>query len=317
MKKKICLVLFLILLFIILGGCTCFYIYKVDSNISLIIEHGNTYNPSIEELVDIPNSRLISIDDFKLDGNIENEESKNYPATGEYEIKIYYKNKILIQKVVINDTIAPEITIKDIIEVPFNTDLSTYSFDELVNVSDLSEVNDYKINLDNVNTAISGEYVAKIMVDDIYSNKSEKDFKIIVQEEAAKDIISNSNDTQIGEKKDTNTNDNVSKTKSNEEISKQTKPSKPKSDNTNKNQPTKSENTEENSKDIVKCGHNKDNSYSTFDEALAEYKKEEALWDYKWKYENLSDEEYYKNRPKSHEEFRCAFCNRWIITITK
>lgn len=329
MKKKICLLLLFLLLFIfILGGFTLFYAYKIDSKISLkedniTIEYGNTYNPTIEELIDYPNSKFISIDDFKLDNNIENEEGKSYPATGEYEIKVYYKDKIFIQKVFIIDTVAPEISMINVIEIPYNTDLSTYNFNELVKVSDLSEVNDYKINFDNVNSAISGEYVAKIMVDDVYSNKSEKEFKIKVQEKQEESIIKTSNNTQTNEintkeiKNNPTKNNNSKKetsvqvstqtnTKTNTQMNEQTNTKANTETNTQVN--TKKEETKQEVQQVtpVRCTNNNNHAlevgnsekwFNSKDEAIAVYKEKRSYWGDLWTKYQIDDDTYYKNCP--------------------
>ena len=45
--------------------------------------------------------------------------------------------------------------------------------------------NSQNIDYSNVNSNLSGEYAAKVIIEDIYSNKSEKEFKIIVNEKGS------------------------------------------------------------------------------------------------------------------------------------
>lgn len=199
MKKKIFISLIIILfLLIIFGIIVKLYFYKRDSKIILmqdnvVIEYGNKYNPKIEELIDLSKYSFIDLQEIRVENNIKNEKDKDYPAVGEYEINVYYKNKKLNQKIEVKDTIAPEISINDNIEIPYNTDLTTYNFKELVNVSDLSEIREYNIDFSNVNSGLSGEYSAKIIIEDIYSNKAEKEFKIIIKEKE-KNIDNSSNE---------------------------------------------------------------------------------------------------------------------------
>ena len=100
------------------------FLEKRNNGISLIkdnvvIEYGNAYNPNIEELVDLSKYKFINQQEISIENNIENEKDKDYPAVGEYEINVYYKKKILKQKIEVKDTTAPELSVKDNIEIPF------------------------------------------------------------------------------------------------------------------------------------------------------------------------------------------------------
>ena len=149
MKKKV----FISFIIILCGIVLVIFLNERDNKISLIkdevvIEYGNTYHPNIENIqIDTSKYDFINLEEIRIENNIENEENKDYPAVGEYEVNVYYKRKALKQKVEVKDTVAPELSIKENIEIPFNTDLSTYNFKELINVSDLSEVKEYDINL--------------------------------------------------------------------------------------------------------------------------------------------------------------------------
>lgn len=188
MKKRV-FISFIILLLVVLIFSIIYLIYieKRDSKVSLekeyvCVEYGNTYNPNIDELIDFTKYSFINKDNIRVENNIQNENEKDYPAVGKYEINVYYKNKCLKQNIEVIDTIKPELSIKESIEIPFNTDLNSYNFKESVNITDLSQVKDCYFDFSNVNSNASGEYIAKVSVEDIYSNKSEKEFKIIVQE---------------------------------------------------------------------------------------------------------------------------------------
>ena len=207
MKKKIFIVFIVVCILLMISGIGVIsFVNERNKSISLlqeniVIEYGNTYYPVISELIDLTRYHFINLEDVILETNIENEEGKEYPAVGEYEVNINYKNINLKQRIEVKDTIAPEISIKDNIEIPFETDLATYNFQELMSVSDLSKINDYDIDTNNVNVNSSGEYIAKVSVTDIYLNKTEKEFKVKVQEkvqeEKTEEIVKdNSNNTQ-------------------------------------------------------------------------------------------------------------------------
>ena len=313
MKRKI--FIRLIIAIILISVVEGLLILEFSSNISLIkdeviIEYGNTYNPNLKELIDLSENSFINLDKIIIENNIENEKDKVYPAVGEYEISVYYKKKILKQKVRIVDTIAPELSIKDV-EIPANTDLAAYNFKELINVSDLSEVKDYEMNLNNVNASLGGEYVAKVAVEDIYSNKVEKEFKITIKEKEKEEIVDNSdskenkintNATKTNTNK--NTKDNTNKSKSNSNIINNTntpkkieKNDKPKNTGETISQPTTT---------ITRCTNNNNHGmdvgnsnkwYATKDEAIADYKNKRAYWGELWESYKIEKDEYLKECP--------------------
>ena len=266
MKKRV-FISFIILLLIVLIFSVIYLIYieKRDSKISLKkeyinVEYGNTYSPNIDELIDLSKYNFINKENIRIENNIQNENEKDYPAVGEYEIDVYYKNKCLKQNINVIDTIKPELSIKDNIEIPFNTDLNSYNFKELVNVADLSQVKDCYFDFSNVNPDVSGEYIAKVSVEDIYSNKTEKEFKIIVQEnknEKSIDDLSNwqnqnvTNDKKENTKGTTNTKESINKD------------NKPLTNTSNKEQETKQvEEKKETTKqpEVTRCTTNNNHS---------------------------------------------------------
>ena len=94
MKKKVLIGLVIILFLVIIFGITyMLFLEKRNNGISLIkdnvvIEYGNTYNPNIEELVDLSKYKFINKQEISIENNIENEKDKDYPAVGVYEINI-------------------------------------------------------------------------------------------------------------------------------------------------------------------------------------------------------------------------------------
>lgn len=211
MKKKVFIVFMILLVIFIISGCILLVLYNKEKskmtllNSNVVIEYGDIYKPEFKELIDLSKYHFVKEDDIKLESNITNEKDKDYPSVGEYEVKLYYKDIILKQIVEVRDTIAPELSIEEKVEIPFGTNLNTYDFQDIVKISDLSEVKEVEINTDDVDVNLSGEYIAKIMVSDIYSNVTEKEFKIFVQEQEQPDetIVDDSINNQT-----TNTNDN-------------------------------------------------------------------------------------------------------------
>lgn len=315
MKKKV-FISFIIILFLLMicGIVFVMFLNERDNRISLIqdevvIEYGNTYNPNIEELIDTLKYDFINLKEIRVENNIENEENKNYPAVGEYEVNVYYKRETLKQKIEVKDTVAPELSIKENIEIPFNTDISTYNFKELISVSDLSEVKDYDINLSNVDANSSGEYIAIVTIEDIYTNKTEKEFKIIVQEQPKEENIDNSSNTQ------TNAITNISKPNTSSSTKDNTNKTTNNNVTTNANTTTqkqennKTENNQETQKqpEPVRCTNNNNHGmdvgnsnkwFATKDEAISYYNSQISYWGKLWENGELKDDNvYYKNCP--------------------
>lgn len=209
MKKKI-VTISLILICIIGISILGIYIYLNyrDSKICLInasvsIEYGKTYNPTINDLIDINKYNFIDINKISIKNEIINEQAKDYPKVGEYSIYIYYKNIELIQKVEVKDSFSQEVIIDEKIELPYNADLENYDFKKHIKVNDLSETKECNIDYFNVNKEVAGEYTAKIEVEDIYNNKTQKEFKIIIQEKVEEPIV---NETPLNNEVKTTSN---------------------------------------------------------------------------------------------------------------
>ena len=102
-------ILFGILVIILIFFVGIFYINK-DKTLQLNketveVEYGKTYNPNLKDIVksyDDFNSK-----DLKLESTIKNEEGKEYPSVGKYEVKVTYKKQEVTQKVEVKDTTKP------------------------------------------------------------------------------------------------------------------------------------------------------------------------------------------------------------------
>lgn len=189
MKKKILLIglVIIIVLVMILESVVIIFIKQRDNRISLIqdrkvIEYGEMYNPTLEQLVDLEKFDYINTEKVKIESDIKHEENKEYLAVGTYQINVYYKDKVLTQIVECKDSVAPELTIPETIELENAIDLNTVDFKNYIKYYDLSEIKDYNIDFSNIDTNKSGEYIAKVSIGDIYGNTTDKELKILIQE---------------------------------------------------------------------------------------------------------------------------------------
>ena len=74
------------------------------------------------------------------------------------------------------------ITAPDSIDVIQYTDLATFNFAELLQVTDYSDVNDWQIDTSKVDVNTLGTYDLKISISDVEKNKAEKEMKFNVVE---------------------------------------------------------------------------------------------------------------------------------------
>lgn len=240
MKKKI-IIISLVIVFIISAIIIGFYIYidYRDSKISLKsesieIEYGESYNPSINDLIDINKFDFINLDKISINNEMIINNEKGYTEVGEYSVHVYYKDLDLVQKVIVKDSTSPEVNVSEKIELPYNTDLSNYDFSEYIKITDLSETKEYNIDFSNVNKEIPGEYTAIVEVEDIYNNKSQKEFKIIIQEKIEEKV-----EKEIPSKRDIN----ITSNQNNSPNSKPTKDGSNSQKNTNNQENITKENT--------------------------------------------------------------------------
>lgn len=148
------------------------------------VEYGTTYTPKFKDIV--KDYKDFNKDGLEIINKIPNEKDKTYPAVGKYSITVKYKNKSLKQTVIVKDTKAPEVVVPTDIEMLQGTDLSTFDFKSLMNVSDLSETA-IEVDVYNIDTNTPGQYDINITVKDKYNNATKKTSKVTV---VAKPVIS-------------------------------------------------------------------------------------------------------------------------------
>lgn len=148
------------------------------------VEYGTTYTPKFKDIV--KDYKDFNKDGLEIINKIPNEKDKTYPAVGKYSITVKYKKKSLKQTVIVKDTKAPEVVVPTDIEMLQGTDLSTFDFKSLMNVSDLSETA-IEVDVYNIDTNTPGQYDINITVKDKYNNATKKTSKVTV---VAKPVIS-------------------------------------------------------------------------------------------------------------------------------
>lgn len=131
------------------------------------------------------NFKYATVETKDENANVVSKEEKDYPRVGEYEINFSYKEEKETVKVTVKDTTKPEITAPDVIDIIQYTDLSTFNFAQLLQVTDYSDVKDWQIDTSKVDVNTIGTYELKISISDVEKNKATKKMKINVVEAPA------------------------------------------------------------------------------------------------------------------------------------
>lgn len=160
----------------------------------VIIEYGNTYEPNIEDFVDTNKYPNVSNDNTRLEFNIQNEQDKEYPAIGKYEINILHTTEYKLFGKTIhsfeNKKIA-YLTIVDLTAPTFREDvpkeLETYKNCKIEDIKDKFKTDDlsnveFSLDDSKVDYSAVGEYDAVIIAKDNSNNISSLDIKIKVIE---------------------------------------------------------------------------------------------------------------------------------------
>lgn len=156
------------------------------------VEYGTTYTPKLKDIV--KDYKDFNKNDLEIINKIPNEKDKTYPAVGKYSITVKYKKKSLKQTVIVKDTKTPEVVVPADIEMLQGTNLSTFDFKSLMNVSDLSEIS-IDVDTSKIDMNTPGQYDINITVKDKYNNETKKTGKVTV---IAKPVI-NSNEEVVHE----------------------------------------------------------------------------------------------------------------------
>lgn len=164
------------------------------------VEYGTQYKPELKDIV--KDYKDFDKNSLKLINKIPNEKDKTYPAVGQYTITVKYKKKFLKQSVIVKDTKAPEVAVPADIEVLQGTDLPTFDFKSLMNVSDASETT-IDVDTSKVDVNTPAQYDINVTVTDKHGNKTVKAGKVTVtakpeisdDEQVVQETVKNSDGT--------------------------------------------------------------------------------------------------------------------------
>lgn len=164
------------------------------------VEYGTQYKPELKDIV--KDYKDFDKKSLQLINKIPNEKDKTYPAVGKYTITVKYKKKSLKQSVIVKDTKAPEVAVPADIEVLQGTDLATFDFKSLMNVSDASETT-IDVDTSKVDVNTPAQYDINVTVTDKHGNNTVKDGKVTVtakpeisdDEQVVQETVKNSDGT--------------------------------------------------------------------------------------------------------------------------
>lgn len=164
------------------------------------IEYGRQYKPELKDIV--KDYKDFDKKSLKLINKIPNEKDKTYPAVGKYTITVKYKKNSLKQSVFVKDTKAPEVAVPADIEILQGTDLATFDFKSLMNVSDASETT-IDVDTSKVDVNTPAQYDINVTVTDKHGNKTVKAGRVTVtakpeigdDEQVVQETVKNSDGT--------------------------------------------------------------------------------------------------------------------------
>ena len=182
MKRKI-VVSLMILMFPMLVGCQKETMtLKIDS---VTVEYGSSISVKAEDYL---KNEKDFLDKVEVAVNAENEKDKKYPPKGEYELLLKHDDNIEKVKVIVKDTIAPKLEIKDKYTIEYNSKLDQKE----LKATDLSKTT---VTLDDskVNYKKAGTYKATVIAKDDSNNETKKEIEIVVKEEKKETTTKKSN----------------------------------------------------------------------------------------------------------------------------
>lgn len=164
------------------------------------VEYGTQYKPELKDIV--KDYKDFDKKSLQLINKIPNEKDKTYPAVGKYTITVKYKKNSLKQSVIVKDTKAPEVAVPADIEILQGTDLATFDFKSLMNVSDASETT-IDVDTSKVDVNTPAQYDINVTVTDKHGNKAVKAGRVTViakpeigdDEQVVQETVKNSDGT--------------------------------------------------------------------------------------------------------------------------
>lgn len=200
MKRKI-VVSLMILMFPMLVGCQKETMtLKIDS---VTVEYGSSISVKAEDYL---KNEKDFLDKVEVAVNAENEKDKKYPPKGEYELLLKHDDNIEKVKVIVKDTIAPKLEIKDKYTIEYNSKLDQKE----LKATDLSKTT---VTLDDskVNYKKAGTYKATVIAKDDSNNETKKEIEIVVKEEKKETTTKKSNSNGSTTRNNTSSSSSSSK----------------------------------------------------------------------------------------------------------
>ena len=182
-KQKRIIIAVVVVILIIALGVGGYFIYQNSRKIDLIateksVEYGETYEPNVADFVE--ESKIN--DSYSINGEIPNEEGKDYPAIGDYSFTISAKSKDdATVTVKVEDTVSP------VFDENSPSEISTFkdvAIDEetLKNTFAVTDLSTVTLTIDDVDYATVGEYTVNLYATDESGNVANKGIKVIVNE---------------------------------------------------------------------------------------------------------------------------------------
>ena len=159
---------------------------RVSTDVADYLDYDRVSSKKVQDIIkntkvkdDLKNVVIQTLDD---QGYLVSKEEKDYPKVGNYEISFTYKKEKATVKVSVKDTTKPEIEAPESFDILQYTDLSQFNFSELFQVTDYSDVKDWKIDTSKVDVNTIGSYELKASIQDKYKNKATKKITVNVVE---------------------------------------------------------------------------------------------------------------------------------------
>ena len=159
---------------------------KVSTDVTDYLDYDkiskDVLNDVIKNTKEKDDLKYVTVTNKDENGNIISKEEKDYTKVGNYEISFTYKKEKATVKVSVKDTTKPEIEAPESFDILQYTDLSQFKFAELFQVTDYSDVKDWKIDTSKVDVNTIGSYELKASIQDKYKNKATKKITVNVVE---------------------------------------------------------------------------------------------------------------------------------------
>ena len=182
-KQKGIIIAVVAVILIIALGIGGYFIYQNSRKIDLVntekvVEYGEIYKPNVVDFVDKGKIN----DSYSINGEIPNEEGKNYPAIGDYSFTISAKNKDNADvRVLVRDTVAPEFDENAPSEISTFKDVAITEA-VLKNTFSVKDFSPVTLTIDAIDYATVGEYTVNLYATDESGNVADKEIKVIVNE---------------------------------------------------------------------------------------------------------------------------------------